>query len=84
MAALPQGAPPEVPKKTEKVLQMSKVLNPDALAPGKCHLHPKADTVVIAAMWGWRHSKLLPAPRNPPPKFLYIYQYITCIYVIYT
>ncbi|NXE79886.1 MYOZ3 protein, partial [Cochlearius cochlearius] len=34
VAALPQGAPPEVPKKTEKVLQMSKVLNPDALAPG--------------------------------------------------
>ncbi|NXV90142.1 MYOZ3 protein, partial [Calonectris borealis] len=34
MAALPQGGPPKVPKKTEKVLQMSKVLNPDALAPG--------------------------------------------------
>ncbi|NXL42203.1 MYOZ3 protein, partial [Podilymbus podiceps] len=34
VAALPQGRPPEVPKKTEKVLQMSKVLNPDALAPG--------------------------------------------------
>ncbi|KAM7101199.1 myozenin-3 isoform 1-T1 [Ciconia maguari] len=34
VAALPQGGPPEVPKKTEKVLQMSKVLNPDALAPG--------------------------------------------------
>ncbi|NWI32333.1 MYOZ3 protein, partial [Sula dactylatra] len=34
VAALPQGCPPEVPKKTEKVLQMSKVLNPDALAPG--------------------------------------------------
>ncbi|NXU77404.1 MYOZ3 protein, partial [Oreotrochilus melanogaster] len=34
VAASPQGAPPEVPKKTEKVLQMSKVLNPDALAPG--------------------------------------------------
>ncbi|KFW95066.1 Myozenin-3, partial [Phalacrocorax carbo] len=30
----PGGGPPEVPKKTEKVLQMSKVLNPDALAPG--------------------------------------------------
>ncbi|KAM6357352.1 myozenin-3 [Alca torda] len=34
VAASPQGGPPEVPKKTEKVLQMSKVLNPDALAPG--------------------------------------------------
>uniref|UniRef100_A0A8C4V0I2 Myozenin 3 n=1 Tax=Falco tinnunculus TaxID=100819 RepID=A0A8C4V0I2_FALTI len=34
VAASPQGSPPEVPKKTEKVLQMSKVLNPDALAPG--------------------------------------------------
>ncbi|XP_030315288.1 myozenin-3 isoform X2 [Calypte anna] len=34
VAASPQGVPPEVPKKTEKVLQMSKVLNPDALAPG--------------------------------------------------
>ncbi|NXQ86244.1 MYOZ3 protein, partial [Nyctibius grandis] len=34
VAASPQGGPPEVPKKTEKVLQMSKVLNPDNLAPG--------------------------------------------------
>ncbi|NXK53766.1 MYOZ3 protein, partial [Chauna torquata] len=34
VAASPQGGPPEVPKKTEKVLQMSKVLNPDSLAPG--------------------------------------------------
>ncbi|XP_009960322.1 PREDICTED: myozenin-3 [Leptosomus discolor] len=34
VAASPQGGPPEVPKKTEKVLRMSKVLNPDALAPG--------------------------------------------------
>ncbi|KFO69956.1 Myozenin-3, partial [Cuculus canorus] len=34
VAASPQGGPPQVPKKTEKVLQMSKVLNPDALAPG--------------------------------------------------
>ncbi|NXG92578.1 MYOZ3 protein, partial [Stercorarius parasiticus] len=34
VAASPQAGPPEVPKKTEKVLQMSKVLNPDALAPG--------------------------------------------------
>ncbi|NXG59398.1 MYOZ3 protein, partial [Hemiprocne comata] len=34
VAASPQGGPPKVPKKTEKVLQMSKVLNPDALAPG--------------------------------------------------
>ncbi|NXH77834.1 MYOZ3 protein, partial [Hydrobates tethys] len=34
VAALPQGGPPEVPKKTDKVLQMSKVLNSDALAPG--------------------------------------------------
>ncbi|XP_008919256.2 myozenin-3 [Manacus vitellinus] len=34
VAASPQGGPPEVPKKTEKVLHMSKVLNPSALAPG--------------------------------------------------
>ncbi|KAM8798875.1 myozenin-3 [Eudromia elegans] len=34
VAASAQGGPPEVPKKTEKVLHMSKVLNPDALAPG--------------------------------------------------
>ncbi|NWR84947.1 MYOZ3 protein, partial [Furnarius figulus] len=34
VAASPQGGPPEVPKKTEKVLHMSKVLNPGALAPG--------------------------------------------------
>ncbi|NXF94681.1 MYOZ3 protein, partial [Eubucco bourcierii] len=34
VAASPQGGPPAVPKKTEKVLQMSKILNPDALAPG--------------------------------------------------
>ncbi|NXC68481.1 MYOZ3 protein, partial [Anhinga anhinga] len=34
VAALPHSGPPEVPKKTEKVLQMSKILNPDALAPG--------------------------------------------------
>ncbi|XP_010144711.1 PREDICTED: myozenin-3, partial [Eurypyga helias] len=34
VAASPQGGPPQVPKKTEKVLQMSKILNPDALAPG--------------------------------------------------
>ncbi|NXW40405.1 MYOZ3 protein, partial [Nyctiprogne leucopyga] len=34
VAASPQGGPPKVPKKTEKVLHMSKVLNPDALAPG--------------------------------------------------
>ncbi|XP_051486949.1 myozenin-3 isoform X2 [Apus apus] len=34
VAASPQDGPPRVPKKTEKVLQMSKVLNPDALAPG--------------------------------------------------
>ncbi|KFP69376.1 Myozenin-3, partial [Acanthisitta chloris] len=34
VAASPHGGPPEVPKKTEKVLHMSKVLNPSALAPG--------------------------------------------------
>ncbi|NXK97922.1 MYOZ3 protein, partial [Formicarius rufipectus] len=34
VAASPHGGPPEVPKKTEKVLHMSKVLNPGALAPG--------------------------------------------------
>ena len=43
-----------MPKKTEKVLQMSKVLNPDALAPGKGHLHPKDYTVVTSVTWGWR------------------------------
>ncbi|NWX34988.1 MYOZ3 protein, partial [Notiomystis cincta] len=34
VAASPQGGPPEVPRKSEKVLHMSKVLNPSALAPG--------------------------------------------------
>ncbi|XP_067160802.1 myozenin-3 [Apteryx mantelli] len=34
VAASARGGPPKVPKKTEKVLQMSKALNPDALAPG--------------------------------------------------
>uniref|UniRef100_A0A8C5XA30 Myozenin 3 n=1 Tax=Malurus cyaneus samueli TaxID=2593467 RepID=A0A8C5XA30_9PASS len=34
VAASPQGGPPEVPKKSQKVLHMSKVLNPSALAPG--------------------------------------------------
>ncbi|NXD26021.1 MYOZ3 protein, partial [Spelaeornis formosus] len=34
IAASPQSGPPEVPKKSEKVLHMSKVLNPSALAPG--------------------------------------------------
>lgn len=50
MAASPQGGPPEVPKKTEKVLQMSKILNPDSLAPGKTYLHPKAYTALISVM----------------------------------
>ncbi|XP_067422572.1 myozenin-3 [Emydura macquarii macquarii] len=34
VAAAGQGGPPQVPKKTNKVLQMSKALNPGALAPG--------------------------------------------------
>ncbi|NWZ20753.1 MYOZ3 protein, partial [Asarcornis scutulata] len=34
VAASPQGGPPEVPKKSERVLQMGRVLNPDNLAPG--------------------------------------------------
>ncbi|POI27360.1 hypothetical protein CIB84_008890 [Bambusicola thoracicus] len=34
VAVSPHGGPPEVPKKTEKVLHMIKVLNPDSLAPG--------------------------------------------------
>ncbi|NWQ82343.1 MYOZ3 protein, partial [Columbina picui] len=34
VAASPPGGPPEVPKKTEKVLKMSRILNPDNLAPG--------------------------------------------------
>nr|XP_056703577.1 myozenin-3 [Euleptes europaea] len=33
-AASGKQAPPKVPKKTDKVLQMSKALNPDNLAPG--------------------------------------------------
>ncbi|XP_015279062.1 PREDICTED: myozenin-3 [Gekko japonicus] len=33
-AASGKQAPPKVPKKTDKVLQMSKALNPDSLAPG--------------------------------------------------
>lgn len=63
MAASPQGGPPEVPKKTEKVLQMSKILNPDSLAPGKTYLHPKAYTAVISVMRG--HCELLPV-KGPP------------------
>lgn len=82
MAASPQGGPPEVPKKTEKVLQMSKVLNPDALAPGKCHLQPKANTTVVSVMWG---SWSLPRgpPQNPPLEIL-IYKYIKHILMLYT
>ncbi|XP_054832214.1 myozenin-3 [Eublepharis macularius] len=34
VASSGKGAPPRVPKKTEKVLKMSKALNPDSLAPG--------------------------------------------------
>ncbi|EMP24701.1 Myozenin-3 [Chelonia mydas] len=34
VAAAGQGTPPKVPKKTNKVIQMSKALNPEALAPG--------------------------------------------------
>ncbi|NXC38999.1 MYOZ3 protein, partial [Penelope pileata] len=34
VAPAPHGSPPEVPKKTEKVRHMIKVLNPDSLAPG--------------------------------------------------
>ncbi|XP_066469029.1 myozenin-3 [Tiliqua scincoides] len=34
MAASGKGAPPKVPKKTNKVLQMSRALNPNAIAPG--------------------------------------------------
>ncbi|KAM9603833.1 myozenin-3 isoform 3-T5 [Morphnus guianensis] len=85
VAASPQGGPPEVPKKTEKVLQMSKVLNPDALAPGKCRLHPKADTVVISVMWGWRQRAAAcrgDLPKTLPQSF-YMYTCITDICYIY-
>uniref|UniRef100_A0A8C0H7B9 Myozenin 3 n=1 Tax=Chelonoidis abingdonii TaxID=106734 RepID=A0A8C0H7B9_CHEAB len=34
VAAAGQGTPPKVPKKTNKVIQMSKALSPEALAPG--------------------------------------------------
>uniref|UniRef100_A0A8C3S4U9 Myozenin 3 n=1 Tax=Chelydra serpentina TaxID=8475 RepID=A0A8C3S4U9_CHESE len=34
VAAAGQGTPPKVPKKSNKVIQMSKALNPEALAPG--------------------------------------------------
>ncbi|XP_074865847.1 myozenin-3 isoform X2 [Carettochelys insculpta] len=34
MAAAGQGTPPKAPKKTDKVKQMSRALNPDVLAPG--------------------------------------------------
>lgn len=35
IAPAAKGAPPQVPKKSSRVLQMSKALNPDNLAPGK-------------------------------------------------
>ncbi|KAK1191175.1 MYOZ3 protein, partial [Pygoscelis papua] len=54
VAALPQGGPPEVPKKTEKVLQMSKVLNPDALAPGPLKEIPPEKFNVTAIPKGYR------------------------------
>lgn len=66
MAASPQGGPPEVPKKTEKVLQMSKILNPDALAPGKSLLHPRAGNLCDMGL-GAASCCLLRCPSHPLP-----------------
>lgn len=60
VAASPQGGPPEVPKKSERVLQMGRVLNPDNLAPGE-RSHPKADPAGIAVRC---HGD----PQEPPPQ----------------
>lgn len=63
VAASPQGGPPEVPKKSERVLQMGRVLNPDNLAPGE-RSHPKADPAGIhrdprepsPQLWPWEEA----------------------------
>ncbi|NXR41219.1 MYOZ3 protein, partial [Zosterops hypoxanthus] len=78
VAASPQGGPPEVPKKSEKVLHMSKVLNPSALAPGyssplKEIPHEKFNVTAIPKgyrspwqeLFGDRDNALY--SKNPPP-----------------
>ncbi|NWR09448.1 MYOZ3 protein, partial [Paradoxornis webbianus] len=78
VAASPQGGPPEVPKKSEKVLHMSKVLNPSALAPGyssplKEIPHEKFNVTAIPKgyrspwqeLFGDRDDAVY--GRNPPP-----------------
>lgn len=63
VAASPQGGPPEVPKKSEKVLQMGRALNPDNLAPGK-RSHPEGSPAAVAAQC---HRD----PREPPQVWLW-------------
>ncbi|XP_009089704.2 myozenin-3 isoform X3 [Serinus canaria] len=78
VAASPQGGPPEVPKKSEKVLHMSKVLNPSALAPGyssplKEIPHEKFNATAIPKgyrspwqeLFGDRDNAVY--SKNPPP-----------------
>ncbi|NXR50110.1 MYOZ3 protein, partial [Hippolais icterina] len=78
VAASPQGGPPEVPKKSEKVLHMSKVLNPSALAPGyssplKEIPHEKFNVTAIPKgyrspweeLFGDRNDAVY--GKNPPP-----------------
>ncbi|NXW78507.1 MYOZ3 protein, partial [Hirundo rustica] len=78
VAASPQGGPPEVPKKSEKVLHMSKVLNPSALAPGyssplKEIPHEKFNVTAIPKgyrspwqeLFGDRDNAV--SAKNPPP-----------------
>ncbi|NWT60304.1 MYOZ3 protein, partial [Erythrocercus mccallii] len=78
VAASPQGGPPEVPKKSEKVLHMSKVLNPSALAPGyssplKEIPHEKFNVTAIPKgyrspwqeLFGDRDNAVY--DKNPPP-----------------
>uniref|UniRef100_A0A8C3NA30 Uncharacterized protein n=1 Tax=Geospiza parvula TaxID=87175 RepID=A0A8C3NA30_GEOPR len=75
VAASPQGGPPEVPKKSEKVLHMSKVLNPSALAPAplKEIPHEKFNATAIPKgyrspwqeLFGDRDNAVY--SKNPPP-----------------
>uniref|UniRef100_H0YRH2 Myozenin 3 n=1 Tax=Taeniopygia guttata TaxID=59729 RepID=H0YRH2_TAEGU len=80
VAASPQGGPPEVPKKSEKVLHMSKVLNPSALAPGyssplKEIPHEKFNVTAIPKgyrspwqeLFGDRDNANAVYGKNPPP-----------------
>ncbi|NXO85359.1 MYOZ3 protein, partial [Sitta europaea] len=78
VAASLHGGPPEVPKKSEKVLHMSKVLNPSALAPGyssplKEIPHEKFNVTAIPKgyrspwqeLFGDRDNAVF--GKNPPP-----------------